>query len=669
MDDLDINIRQLFFQYIGELWPRRWLAITIAWIFSLGGFAYVASLPDLYTANARIFVDTQSVLQPLMRGLSVQDNVSERMAIMRRTLLTRPNIERVITETNLDLRIETLDPQKRMVEREELIDKVRRKISVRSQGNSLFAVGYSDRDAEVARDVAQAVLNLFREQNVSDRRADITSSRRFIDRQIEEYERRLIEAELRVAQFRRNNAEVLQRTEDAKERVDRAKSQLRQLELERQSAIWRRDQTQLRLDQTPRHLAQTGDGGVISAGGDRCAAMAENRQTLLLNMTEEHPQVRQLDRLMQAYGCFGGPAVLGDRARLAPGRASRNRPASDVADASEPAGPDGAGDFGAAFPSSVFSADSGLGDVPLPSGSAGGSASQLADMIPPETAEKIPEGALDAAERAVGQAVDQTLEQRAGPLAPALADQAKAAIGDQFAAIRDFDEADRDLTEPGEGGARGSAEEPTNPEYIKLEQAMEQSERDLENINQRIGFFEERLIEARSDVEKVPEVKLRLNQLNRDYDALKSVYNNLIERREKARLAQNLEDQSSNVEVRIVEPPILPVKPSGPDRVRLTLMVLVAGVGIGVGAALALAQLNNSFRSLRDLKQTLSLPVLGGVSEYTPGGLRRILILQLPFAAVGAVGLLAAAAGFVYTQTALGLRLNDFIPYLTSIFG
>ncbi len=657
MQDDQLDIKELLFQYLGELWRRRYLVLVIAWAVTLGGFAYVFTLPDEYTARARVYIDTQSVLNPLMQGLAVQGDTASQIDIMRRTLLTRPNIERIITDTNLDLEITTLDPERRMIQRENLINSVQDSINVIFEGNSLFRITYSHTNAETARDVAQAVMTLFREENVSDRRADISVSRRFIDRQIEEYERRLIDAELRVAQFRRDNADVLQRTESARGRLETVQSQIRQLQLELQSAIWRRDQIDLQLAQTPRH----GEGGgplLVAGGEERCGSLAESRQTLLLSLTEQHPNIRELDRLMQAYGCFGGDAVLGANARSAnlPGgplaAGSGQQRAEQSAPQPAPAGPGASGGgFGSAFPSSALGGNN-LGEV-------GGALDQLAATLQGndrarDAVQDMAGQVADAGAQAVGNAVAEQLAPL-GPLAPQLADAARDAAGNEFAALGELGT----TAVLDQVGLPAEGDEPTNPEYLQLEQVYDAASDEINLIQQRINFFETQLAEVRQDIEQVPEVQLRLNQLNRDYEALRNIYNDLIERRESARLAQNLEDQSSNVEVRVVEPPILPVKPSGPDRMTLSLGALVFGLGLGLGAALALAQLNNSYRSLQDLKRSLRMPVLGGVSEYDPGAVRRALTLDLPIVAAGFTALVGMTFVFVYMQTVAGLRVDD----------
>ena len=62
------------------------------------------SMPPIYEVNAKLFVDTRSMLRPLMRGLAVDnDTLASSAELMKRTLLTRPNLEKVARESDLDL--------------------------------------------------------------------------------------------------------------------------------------------------------------------------------------------------------------------------------------------------------------------------------------------------------------------------------------------------------------------------------------------------------------------------------------------------------------------------------------------------------------------------------------------------------------------------------------
>ena len=72
---MDQILRQVM-TALRSMWKHRWLGVIVAWIIGVVGAVVVWQMPDKYEASARIYVDTQSILKPLMAGLAVQKNWS-----------------------------------------------------------------------------------------------------------------------------------------------------------------------------------------------------------------------------------------------------------------------------------------------------------------------------------------------------------------------------------------------------------------------------------------------------------------------------------------------------------------------------------------------------------------------------------------------------------------
>lgn len=53
-------------------WRFRWWSLVAAWAFCAVGWAFVISLPNVYEATARVYVDSQTALRPLLKGLAVR---------------------------------------------------------------------------------------------------------------------------------------------------------------------------------------------------------------------------------------------------------------------------------------------------------------------------------------------------------------------------------------------------------------------------------------------------------------------------------------------------------------------------------------------------------------------------------------------------------------------
>ncbi|MEP6879959.1 MAG: Wzz/FepE/Etk N-terminal domain-containing protein, partial [Nitrosospira sp.] len=90
--------------YLKGTWKYRWIAVAAAWIVAIAGWVIVYKLPDDYQASARIYVDTQNVLKPLMAGMTISPDLQQQVSIMSRTLISRPNVERVVRMVDLDIK-------------------------------------------------------------------------------------------------------------------------------------------------------------------------------------------------------------------------------------------------------------------------------------------------------------------------------------------------------------------------------------------------------------------------------------------------------------------------------------------------------------------------------------------------------------------------------------
>ena len=172
MDDL---ISQLKTASKG-MWKHRWIGILVAWVVTVVGTFVVVSVPDKYEATARIFVDTQSILKPLMSGLAVQPNVDQQVVMLSRTLISRPNVERLIRMADLDLKVQTAEA------REALIDTLMNRLEIRNVGrDNLYVLSYRDNSPDMAKKVVQSLVSIFIESSLGETRKDSSTARKFID--------------------------------------------------------------------------------------------------------------------------------------------------------------------------------------------------------------------------------------------------------------------------------------------------------------------------------------------------------------------------------------------------------------------------------------------------------------------------------------------------------
>ena len=133
------------------VWHRRWIGLAVAWVVGIGGAVNVMRMPDVYQASARIYVDTQSVLKPLMAGLTVQPNIDQQVMILSRTLISRPNVEKLVRMADLDLGV------KSKPELEAMVDGLMRSLRIDAAGrDNLYTLSYNDTQPEKAKRIVQS---------------------------------------------------------------------------------------------------------------------------------------------------------------------------------------------------------------------------------------------------------------------------------------------------------------------------------------------------------------------------------------------------------------------------------------------------------------------------------------------------------------------------------
>jgi len=283
--------------HIRSGWRYRWYALSVAWVVALIGWAVVYTIPDKYGASARVYVDTKSVLKPLLRGLAVEGDIREQLAMMTKTLLSRPNIEQVIRESDLDLTV------KNSGEMDALIQSMMKGISIsRGRGKNLFTIKYTHVNPEVAKRVVQELLNIFVESSIGDERVEAETATRFLNEQIAAYEAKLVAAENRLTEFKRDNVgklpsqggDIFQRLQQVKSQHQNEKLNLAEAEKQRDEL---KNQLNTLLDQVESAEAEpAAKDEELNPFQQRIVALELIQDELLLKYTEQHPDVIEIQR-------------------------------------------------------------------------------------------------------------------------------------------------------------------------------------------------------------------------------------------------------------------------------------------------------------------------------------------------------------------------------------
>ena len=487
MNELLIQI----YCYLHGIWRYRWSALFITWLVALGGWLYVFILPNQYSANAVVYIDTTSVMKPLLKGLAPETDAQEELAVMSRVLLSRDNLLSVIRETDMDLEINT--PEERGL----LVEELARTINLKGgssrrkwdTGADIYEISYQSDSAERVYRVVTSLLNTMIEDTLNSSRTDTVTAQKFLDSQISEHERRLSIAEQKLAEFKKSNVGYMPdekgsyyaRLQRAQDSVEATRSEMRLAE-----------QRYLELSKQLKGEEPLLDSDSYqSADAIKLRQYQDQLNTLLNLYTEQHPDVLALRSAI-----------------------------TDLQDKQ----------------------DNGRKET------ASGSTGDVIEFNP----------------------VYQQLK----------VERSKALI--------DFG-------------------------TLKIKYAEQQ------------GYVEK----LKESIDIIPEVEASLARLNRDYEVTRERYLDLVERRESARLAQEAGQSASDVTFRVIEPPVVPLRPSGPRRFLLLTAALAVAIGAGLGWGFLRYLMQPTFTSLRQAGEKLGLPVLGSVSLYLTPAHRRKRRFQL----------------------------------------
>lgn len=475
------EIIQKTITYLRAVWLKRWYVVAIAWSVALIGWAVVLMMPDQYRANAKVYVDTQSVLRPLLRGLAVDTDVRAQVELMSKSLLTRPNLEKLMGMTDMDLKLNSPE------EKEAAIEKIRSNVTFERDrgGPDIYLVSYQSDNPELSRAMVQSLLTIFMESSMGDSRKTAGVASQFLDDQIREYETKLADTEAKLKEFKQRNVGLLPGAGgDYFGGLQQAMSELEMAEREYNEARKRRDEYRRQLvlaeDEPVYSYSSPGAGGEITTVYDsRIRELETKIDTLLLKYTESHPDVITARRVLQDL---------------------RNQ--------------------------------------------------------------------RDAERRSK----------------------------------------ERELAKGGKAAVAG-----VNPVVQQIKMSLASEEANLASLNVRLSQARQKVGMMRSNVSAGPEVEAELTALTRDYDIFKRNYQQLVERRETAKISQQVDTAGERVSFRVIEPPVVPLEPAGPNRPLLSSIVLLLGLAAGVGVAIILALLRPTFDSPRTLIHVTHLPVLGEV--------------------------------------------------------
>ena len=278
--------------HVRGMWRYRWRALIVTWVLFFAGWVGVTLVPPVYEASARIYVDTENAIGPLLRGIAPTTNVLNEVTVVTREMLSRPNLAEVARETDLDLRAETEE------EFEDLLADLAGDISVSGSRDNIYTIQFQDPSRQKAVAVVDSLVNTFVEQSLGANRSESSQAQLFLQEQINDYEARLTAAEDRLARFKRDNVEFMPdqrgdyfaRLQSAESILEATRSRL-SLAQERRSELIRQIEGEEPVFGIMPTETSSGGSGFTSG---KIRELENQLEELRLRYTDKHPQITQI---------------------------------------------------------------------------------------------------------------------------------------------------------------------------------------------------------------------------------------------------------------------------------------------------------------------------------------------------------------------------------------
>jgi polysaccharide biosynthesis transport protein len=156
-----------------------------------------------------------------------------------------------------------------------------------------------------------------------------------------------------------------------------------------------------------------------------------------------------------------------------------------------------------------------------------------------------------------------------------------------------------------------------NPLYTQVRFQLSQKDAELAAARSSYARLSNEIAMLSGKTESAPNLEADSAKINRDYDTIKSTYEDLLRKREKA--YQNLKSETSTepLTIRVIDSPEVPLKPVAPNRPLLISMVLLAGSLLGLTIAFMMSQAHTTYMDVSRLREAVNLQVLGSITSIS----------------------------------------------------
>jgi len=185
--------------------------------------------------------------------------------------------------------------------------------------------------------------------------------------------------------------------------------------------------------------------------------------------------------------------------------------------------------------------------------------------------------------------------------------------------------------------------------YQELQAQVYEANTQLRTLQARLADARQRYEQEMATASRIQELAADFQTLARDYEVNRMIYEDLLRRRENARVSMNLNTEQQGLNLRIVEPAYLSHQPSGPRLVHFAAGGLVLGAALPLTLLFGVLMIDPRIRTGAELSDKLGLPLLATIPHLDMpreaaaerrGLIMSVIVIVLTVLGVLAVGIL-----------------------------
>ena len=226
--------------------------------------------------------------------------------------------------------------------------------------------------------------------------------------------------------------------------------------------------------------------------------------------------------------------------------------------------------------------------------------------------------------------------------------------------IEDVRKAIKEAAEAKKSGKSGTTSEEDrilNPLYQELRSRLSLVQTEMQAKEKRFLALERLMEEEYERRKRIAERNAQEAELTRDYTVTKKIYEDMLERKEKARLSMTLNIEGQGVTYRIQEPALPPLNPTGLRFVHFVLLGPIVGFFAVIGLLVAFVLVDQRLRFADQLNQ-FNVPTLAVIPHVKTAFTKRVMRIDMIICIILGTLIMAAYIGLAYASRAGLLNLG-----------